>query len=242
MLLKVKNLRKERLQEKGQGYALTVPKFLVNSGDKILLSGPSGSGKSTFLDMLSLVLKPDGADEFTLTPPGRPAIDIKSLWQKGALNRLARIRRGLGYVLQTGGLLPFISARRNIELALRTEAKADDVFLEELATRLNISHLLNKLPAQLSVGERQRTAICRALIKKPLIILADEPTAALDPAHAAKVMELFMQMVDELSLTLILVTHDTRQVAGFSGFRHFIIEQNITQKAGISEALLKEAS
>ena len=237
MLLSLKNLRKERLETATSGYALTIGELNINAGDKIILTGPSGSGKSTILDILGLVLKPDSGDEFFLNLSGTH-FDLLNVWSRNQLEELAKVRRKLGYVLQTGALLPYLSARQNILVSLQMEANADKNFLAELADRLGITRLLDKLPAQLSVGERQRVAIARAIIKKPLLILADEPTAALDPTHAAIVMDLFTSMVDSLQLTLVLVTHDVKRQ--YANFRHFTIEQSLSSHGQLVEAHLRE--
>ncbi len=222
MLIAIKNLRKRRANT---GYALNVPEFCLNQADKVLLSGASGSGKSTLLDILGLVLKFDEAEEYSLYATAQTPVNVAALWRSANLAALGGLRRHFGYVLQTGGLLPYLSARQNILLALQTQVGGQAEWLPELAERLGIAKLLNKLPARLSVGERQRVAIARAVINKPLVILADEPTAALDPAHARAVMDLFTSLVDDMKLTLVLVSHDAGLLAGREGFRRFNIEQ-----------------
>jgi len=123
--------------------------------------------------------------------------------------------RYLGYVLQTGGLLPFLSAIDNIMLASKVlnvvheRAKA----ISSICGRLGITPLLRKFPSALSVGERQRVAIARALAHKPTVILADEPTAALDPTHASLVMKLFLEIARDEGSTFIVVSHDQRLVS-----------------------------
>ena len=133
---------------------------------------------------------------------------------------MARLRlRHIGYVLQTGGLLPFMSARDNMTTPGRAkgmDAKAVDAGLKELAGRLGIGHLLSALPDKLSIGERQRVAIARALLPKPELVLADEPTAALDPVTAKNVMRLFTELAGECAL--VVVSHDHRLVEE-NGFR-----------------------
>ena len=151
------------------------------------------------------------------------------------MERLSLWRRHVGYVLQTGGLLPFVSVRENILTARRllgtAEGEGFAALPEKLALALGIRHLLHKLPAQLSVGERQRVAIARALASNPPLVLADEPTAALDPANAAGVLSLFSRMVDELGSTLILVSHAPEQMRGM-GFRRLSVRLEAVVKDG----------
>ena len=167
---------------------------------------------------------------------GRPR-DISSAWSKGDVESLSLWRRHVGYVLQTGGLLPFISVRENILTSRRLLGRSDDPLFadlpEKLILALGIRHLLHKLPGQLSVGERQRVAIARALASNPPLVLADEPTAALDPANAAGVLALFSRMVDELGSTVILVSHAPEQMRGM-GFRRLQVRLEAFVKNGVT--------
>ena len=237
MLYTITNLRKERRQGQ-EGYALSVPEFSVRLREKILITGPSGCGKSTLLDMLGMVLRPDSVTAFTFAPHQGAGNDIAAAWHAGRLEELAACRRHVGYVLQTGALLPFLRVRDNILAPRRMLGLADESAAEALGEKLGIAHLLHKFPAQLSVGERQRAAIARALAAKPPVILADEPTAALDPAHAATVLDLFTHMVDDAGVTLILVTHAPEQVEG-KGFRRLRVVQTPPQPGQITEAVLQ---
>lgn len=225
LILSLRGLRKDRPQGEGETYSLRVPCLDVAPGDKVLITGPSGSGKSTLLDMLGMVLRPDDAESFLFYPgagtDGQTARDVADAWRRDAVEDLAFWRRRVGYVLQTGGLLPFVSVRENIRVSRRLQglppAKPGGT-VAWLAEELGITHLLDKFPSHLSVGERQRVAIARALAADPALVLADEPTAALDPHNAAGVLELFCRMVEETKTTLILVSHAPEQLAGL-GFR-----------------------
>ena len=203
-LLRLESLIKERRQE--HGFRLTVPRLEIRPGERIALLGKSGSGKSTLLDMLALILQPDQVGVFTLTPPDGPTTDLAQAWKNA--DTLGRLRlEYMGYVLQTGGLLPFLSVRDNILLSCRVRGGADDLQrLESLAERLSISRLLKKLPGNISLGERQRVSIARALIHRPALVIADEPTAALDPITGAEVFDLLLDLAD--STALIIATHD----------------------------------
>lgn len=208
MVLTARDLVKTR--RGGLGYELKVPQLEIRLGDRLMLLGDSGSGKSTALDMLALVLKPDQAREFWWRPEAQNATDIARAWQNRQANTLGRLRLvDLGYVLQTAGLLPFITVRDNILLPadlkkIGSEEKMDR--LAELGAILKIEHLWSKYPSQVSVGERQRCAIARAVIHRPRLILADEPTASLDPPTADRVFELLLDLCREAAL--VVATHD----------------------------------
>jgi putative ABC transport system ATP-binding protein len=121
--------------------------------------------------------------------------------------------------MQTGGLLPYLTVRENINLSRRLLDMHDDGLVEELTKDLGIKQHLDKLPHKLSVGERQRVAIGRALAHRPSIVIADEPTASLDPIAAERIMSLFIELVDELHITVILASHAWRHINRL-GLRH----------------------
>ena len=202
----------------GATFELFVPRLSIARGEKVALVGPSGCGKSTLLDVLSLLAAPDSVDRFRLDCGDR-AMDLAGALLGGRVNLLARVRRrSIGYVLQTGGLLPYLTVRQNIDLSCRLLGLTPDGRVSAIAERLEIAAQLDKLPAALSVGERQRAAIARAVVHHPAIVIADEPTAALDPVNAAGVMELFMELADEAGCTTVIATHDVRRIA-FLGMR-----------------------
>ena len=194
--------------------ALSALSLDIHEGEFVVLVGPSGCGKSTALDLLAMILPPSAAEKFLFNAPGDTPEDVAELWRRGGRERMARLR-----LRQTGGLLPFLSARDNMTTPGRAkgmDAKAVDAGLKELAGRLGIGHLLSALPDKLSIGERQRVAIARALLPKPELVLADEPTAALDPVTAKNVMRLFTELAGECAL--VVVSHDHRLVEE-NGFR-----------------------
>lgn len=207
MLYAIHNLLKTRKRE--NGYRLLVKNLAVAKGARIALTGPSGCGKSTLLDIIGLSLAPDSAEEFKFAPE-MSEYAIEPLWNMRDFDGLARLRlKYIGYVLQTGELLPFLNAGENMLLAAKLAGCTDaEATARNLAARLGVARLWNAMPATLSVGERQRCAIVRALAAKPAVILADEPTAALDPLHADKVMEVFLSCVEESGSALILATHN----------------------------------
>lgn len=210
MLFQIKNLVKSRKRE--AGYRLIIRNMSVPAGAKIALLGPSGCGKSTTLDILGMALAPDSATTFLFTQDSAIDLDIMQLWHARQFNKLTELRRTcMGYVLQSGELLPFLKTGENICLTATLKGIPEKECLEtgkDLAGELGIAHLWNAMPATLSVGERQRAAIARALAAKPSIILADEPTAALDPLHAEKVMQVFLSCINIAGSALILATHN----------------------------------
>jgi putative ABC transport system ATP-binding protein len=204
----------KRRQGADRAFELHVDSLGLAPGQTVALVGPSGCGKSTLIDLLALALEPDDAETFDLTGEDGSANDILGLWRGRRLDRLARLRAlRFGYVLQTGGLLPFLSVADNIALPQRLAGRPDRARVRDLADRLGIAEALGDLPGRLSVGQRQRVAIARALAHRPPIILADEPTASLDPINAAAVFGLFLELVAEEGATLVVATHDYDLVA-----------------------------
>jgi putative ABC transport system ATP-binding protein len=129
-------------------------------------------------------------------------------------------------VLQTGGLLPFLTVLENIELPRRLCHLEQDETARALAERLQIADQLKKLPAALSVGQRQRVAVARALAHEPTVILADEPTASLDPHTSAEVMELFVDLAAQHGITLVLASHEWEKATalGLTRLHHEQVE------------------
>ena len=213
------------------GFTLTVPELVIHRGEKVALVGVSGCGKSTLLDLMDMVLRPDQADQFIFFTQKGEELDVMNAWRHKTLDRLAHARmKHIGYVLQTGGLFPFLSVRENIRISLRGLGLPLNDTVEAMARRLNIERHLNKLPVQLSVGERQRVSIARAMAHRPSVVIADEPTASLDPINAEEIMNLFANLTEEYGVTLIMATHDWGSL-GKRGFRHveFGFEQDPDQ-------------
>ncbi len=200
------------------GFRLEVPALTLAAGEAVALTGPSGCGKSTLLDALGLVLRPAACAVFRLADGRGGADDVGALWRRDARDGLARLRAGrIGYVLQTGGLLPFLTVRANIALStdLLGIGRAARPHVERLVEALGIGPLLERKPHSLSIGERQRVAIARALAHRPSLLLADEPTAALDPERAGTVMALLLDLVRELRTTAVVVSHDWELMSRF---------------------------
>jgi putative ABC transport system ATP-binding protein len=202
----------KRWRARDRDFTLEVEALTLGPGDVLALVGPSGCGKSTFLELVGLAVRPDAAGTFQLgTADG--VVDIQRLWQAGDGDALARLRaRHFGFVLQAGGLLPFLDVRANVRLAGDRSRHE----IEQLLGFLGIGDLADALPTALSVGQRQRVAVARAVIGRPAFLLADEPTAALDPAAAAEVMRLLITLARELASAVVIVSHDAALLDRFA--------------------------
>ena len=208
----LKNVVKEHMIG-NTGFRLQVPNIEIHAEENIALVGHSGCGKSTLMDMLALILHPDHADNFMINPINGESDNVMNLWRGKKRDQLSQIRKHhSGYVLQSGGLLPYLSVRENIELPRRLLDLPNDDSINSISRVLGIHRQLDKLPGFLSAGERQRVAFARALAHRPSILLADEPTAALDPITARKIMAVVMELIKGLKITLITASHDWAHV------------------------------
>lgn len=193
--------------------------FRVTRGEAVAIVGQSGSGKSTCLDIMAGILKPDRAQGFTFQHQGDAPVSLADLWQRQDRTRLRDWRaHHLGYVLQTGGLVPFLSLADNIDLPLRLLGRHEPARVQELLAALGLSGLGGRKPRHVSIGQRQRAALARALAARPALLLADEPTASLDPASAETVMSLLTNAARREGAALVMVTHD-RGLAARHGLR-----------------------
>jgi putative ABC transport system ATP-binding protein len=187
-----------------EGFRLFVPKFDLSSGERVALIGPSGSGKTTFLHLLAGILVPR---------EGLVRVGEKELSRLDDITRRAFRISKLGLVFQDFRLIEYLNARENMLLPYRlgAELRLKESVLDRmriLAERLRVSGLLDSPVKRLSQGERQRVAIGRALLVRPGMILADEPTGNLDPSGKQRIMDLLFDQALELEATLIVVTHD----------------------------------
>ena len=173
----------------------------VNQGDYITIVGPSGSGKSTLLHLLGGVDKPTSGNVFIND------INIYDLKEKDlAIFR----RRNVGLIYQFYNLIPVLTVKENILLPAELDnRKIDKEYLEDLLKTLDLKERENHLPSELSGGQQQRTSIGRALINRPSIVLADEPTGNLDSKNSKEIVELLKVSVKKYNQTLIMITHDT---------------------------------
>lgn len=187
-------------------HALSDIDLSVAAGEVVGLKGPSGSGKSTLLNIVACILEPSA---------GRLLLSGETVWdgryRKADLRRLRR--EHIGFIFQFHNLLPFLNAIDNVALAM-TIASVDAVVARkrarELLDYLQVGKRATAMPARLSGGEAQRVAIARALANRPQVILADEPTAALDSERARVVMDLLRQVAREQQAAILVVTHDEK--------------------------------
>ncbi len=199
----------------GQGearvQALSDITLSVAAGEVVGLRGPSGSGKSTLLNLVACILEPDSG---TLRLAG------ETVWQGRWTRRDLRAlrREAIGFIFQSHNLLPFLDATDNVALAVTlngTPLPEARRRARELLDYLQVGRRAAAMPAKLSGGEAQRVAIARALANRPRIILADEPTAALDSERAQVVMDLLRRVAREQSAAVLVVTHDDKIFSRF---------------------------
>jgi putative ABC transport system ATP-binding protein len=184
----------------------------VKPGELVAILGPSGSGKTTLLTAIGLINEPTHGkvviDGVTVADEGwRPGLDLKKIR-----------REKLGFIFQAHNLIPFLTALENVVIALEINGltpRAAEERATELLGALNLGHRLQNYPSALSGGECQRVAIARALANRPKVILADEPTAALDTENGKNVMALLKKLAVENHSAILVVTHDRRMVEGF---------------------------
>ena len=181
--------------------ALDCPELVVAGGSSVAIMGPSGCGKSTLLGVLAGLAMPTSGDVTIGTT------EVTSLSES---DRVAFRKDAIGVVYQADNLLPFLTVAENIRLQLALCADTGDAERRtaDLLDRLGLGGLGARLPDQLSGGQRQRAAIARAIVHGPSVILADEPTGALDEENAATVVQLLLDAHRDLGSTLVIVTHE----------------------------------
>jgi putative ABC transport system ATP-binding protein len=212
-------------------HALRGVTLQVAAGSFVAIMGPSGSGKSTLLHILG-ALEPPTEGRLLLE-----GIEVESLSDD---ERTLLRRRRIGFVFQQFNLLPIFTSLENVALPLRLEgvraAEAQSRAMESL-TLVGLAERKNHLPSQISGGEQQRVAVARALISRPAIILADEPTGNLDSANGERLISMFRNLVDEHGQTVVLVTHDhavADRADRVISMRDGRIETDSTARAGIA--------
>jgi putative ABC transport system ATP-binding protein len=205
MSLTVSNLIKRYVAPDGSALTvLDIPSFSVADGEQVALIGTSGSGKTTFLHCLAGILPADSGTITLTTPAGTHNLTTLSEESRDVLRG-----QSIGYVFQTHHLLPGFTALENVLLGMSfTGRPADPARARHLLTEVGLADRLHYKPAKLSVGQQQRVAVARALANSPSVVLADEPTGALDTDNASAVLALIRKLCQEVKASLILVTHD----------------------------------
>ncbi|HBN76061.1 MAG TPA: ABC transporter ATP-binding protein [Planctomycetaceae bacterium] len=200
MSLELKNVRKNYREPNGHDLpVLDIPHFKLETGEQAALVGSSGGGKTTLLNVISGITKPDSGEVLI------DDIEITRLPEAGR-DRFRAER--IGFVFQTFNLLPAFTAFENVLLGMSfARGKADRSHAKQLLESVGLGHRLTHKPAQLSVGEQQRVAIARSLANRPSLLLADEPTASVDPANQETILKLIGEICREHNVSLLLVTH-----------------------------------
>lgn len=178
---------------------LDVPRFAVAAGEQVVIRGRSGCGKTTLLNSISGLTTIDSGQIVI------KGVDVTKLHESGRDKFRAR---NLGFVFQTFNLLPGFTALENVVLGMTFTGQAKDIDrAKQLLDRVGLSHRLTHKPAALSVGEQQRVAVARALANQPVLLLADEPTANVDPGHQQQVVDLLREVCNQENVAMLLVTH-----------------------------------
>ena len=198
-LLRVENLSKHYGRNENLVKALDNVSFTVDKGEFVAIVGPSGSGKSTLLHILGGVDRPTS---------GKVFIDGKDIFSMKDRNLTVFRRRNIGFIFQSFNLIPELTVEQNIIFPVLLDyQKPNKKYLEELLTVLRLKERRNHLPSQLSGGQQQRVAIGRALITRPALILADEPTGNLDTQNTSEVIALLKEASRLYEQTIVMITH-----------------------------------
>ena len=187
---------------------LGIERLAINQGEQLALVGSSGGGKTTLLNIISGILTPDS---------GRVVVDGTDIATKHEVVRDRFRAARIGIVFQTFNLLPAFSALENVLLGMSFSGRGvDKAFEKQLLERVGLGHRLDHSPQKLSVGEQQRVAVARSLANKPVLLLADEPTANVDPANQQLILDLIRDTCRDHNVTLLMVTHSPEVAGAFS--------------------------
>jgi ABC-type lipoprotein export system ATPase subunit len=209
-LLQLEQVSRRYSRGSSEVVALDEVDFEVAEGELVALVGRSGSGKSTLLHLAGGLDQPDA---------GHVRFDGRDLGGLSIGDRAKLRRRDIGFIFQFFHLIPTLTLRENVELPLLLDGARKNGRTDELLERVELAHRADHLPGELSGGEMQRAAIARALVAKPRLLLADEPTGNLDSTTGAAVLDLLISEVREHGVALVMVTHDA-DVAARAGRTH----------------------
>lgn len=199
-MLEIRNLLKSYAEPSGNRLQiLDIPQLDIAQGEQVVLRGESGGGKTTLLHIISGIVT---ADSGSIRLDGTELTEFSE-------SRRDRIRADkMGYVFQTFNLLPAFTALENVRLGMTfARKKLNPERGKELLKKVGLSDRMHYLPSQLSVGQQQRVAVARALANKPRLLLADEPTANVDPSNQKRIIDLIKEVCREESVAILLVTH-----------------------------------
>jgi len=216
-------------------FSLNIPDLTIKKNERVVFVGPSGSGKTTLLNLIAGIITPS---------KGQIAIDSQLISSLDESKRRAYRIQHIGHVFQTFELFSYLSILDNILLparinpVLKVTPKLQQQAMD-LLNQMNLSHKANDYPQQLSQGEQQRVAVCRALLMRPSLLLADEPTGNLDLFNKEKALNLLLNYAEQNQATLIVVTHDQTLLDNFDrviDFQNFIHQTKVKQTINIAEA------
>ncbi|HVT28735.1 MAG TPA: ABC transporter ATP-binding protein [Lacipirellulaceae bacterium] len=212
-MLSVENVKKSYREPNGEWLPiLNVPRLEVAAGEQVVIRGRSGGGKTTLLNVISgLATADEGKIVITGTEVTRLPEAVRDRFRA----------RHIGFVFQTFNLLPGFSALENVLLGMTfTGQRSDPRRASELLAKVGLGLRLTHKPTALSVGEQQRVAVARALVNRPVLLLADEPTANIDPAHQQQVIDLLRGVCREENVAMLLVTHSDEVASQFDRVEH----------------------
>jgi putative ABC transport system ATP-binding protein len=222
-MIKLEKLSKVYRTDEIESTALNNVSFEIEKGEFVSVMGPSGCGKSTLLNILGMLDKPEsGSYEFL----GK---EVSGLNEKG--RSLVR-KQNIGFIFQNFNLIDELTVFENIELPLiynKISSSERKTRVNELIDKIGISHRASHFPQQLSGGQQQRVAVARALITKPPLILADEPTGNLDSSHGNEVMELLCNL-NEAGTTIVMVTHSSHDASYSQRIINLLDGQIVSEK------------
>jgi len=222
-MIKLNELTKVYRTDEVESTALNAVSFEINEGEFVSIMGPSGCGKSTLLNILGMLDKPEsGSYEFL-------GNEVAHLKEKG---RSDVRKKNIGFIFQNFNLIDELTVFENIELPLlynKVPASERKQRVNELLEKIGIAHRASHFPQQLSGGQQQRVAVARALITKPPLILADEPTGNLDSSHGNEVMELICDLHDA-GTTIIMVTHSSHDASYSDRIINLLDGQIVSEK------------
>ncbi len=198
----------------------------IGDGELVTIYGPSGAGKTSVLRMIAGLLTPDD---------GRIVVDQINWFDKAGKTNVRTQRRNIGMVFQDYSLFPNMTVRENLEFAL--EKGQSKTILDDLLQLTELGDLYNKRPTLLSGGQKQRVALARALVRRPKLLLLDEPLSALDAEMQSKLQDYLLQIRKEYNLTTILISHDLLEVIKMSK-RVLILEDGYIKKDGAPTEVL----